>query len=61
MKYLLIVFTLLAIVSCKYSDRTPRRVDTFEYNKHQYLRFEFDGRSHIVHNPDCKYCFEKFD
>lgn len=34
------------------------RVETFKYKKHSYINF---GSRGIVHDPDCKYCYDKFD
>ena len=39
----------------------PGSVVNFEYKKHQYIRFGACPGVCIVHDPDCKYCFEKFD
>ena len=34
------------------------RVETFKYKEHSYINF---GNRGIVHNPDCQYCYDKFD
>lgn len=33
-------------------------VMTFKYKKHSYIKF---GTSEVVHDPDCQYCYDKFD
>lgn len=33
-------------------------VRTFEYKKHSYIDF---GHYGVVHDPDCQYCYDKFD
>lgn len=34
---------------------------TFVYKKHFYITFYSGQRAGVVHDPDCKYCLEKFD
>lgn len=31
---------------------------TFKYKGHSYINFGNDG---VVHDPDCPYCYDKFD
>ena len=33
-------------------------VETFKYKKHSYIKF---GTTEVVHDPDCKYCYNTFD
>ena len=33
-------------------------VETFKYKGHSYIKF---GNKGVVHDPDCKYCYDKFD
>lgn len=33
-------------------------VVVFEYKKHSYIKFGNEG---VVHDPDCQYCYDKFD
>lgn len=33
-------------------------IRVFEYKKHSYIKFGHEG---VVHDPDCQYCYDKFD
>lgn len=33
-------------------------VETFKYKGHSYINF---GNRGVVHDPDCQYCYDKFD
>ena len=33
-------------------------IRTFKYKEHSYIKF---GRTGVVHDPDCKYCYNTFD
>jgi Tfp pilus assembly protein PilP len=33
-------------------------VETFKYKKHSYIKF---GTIGVVHDPECKYCYNTFD
>ena len=35
-----------------------KSVRVFEYKKHSYIAF---GGTGVVHDPDCQYCYDKFD
>lgn len=32
--------------------------ETFKYKGHSYINF---GNKGVVHDPDCQYCYDKFD
>lgn len=32
--------------------------ETFKYKGHSYINF---GSKGVVHDPDCQYCYDKFD
>lgn len=70
MKKILFLFSVLLICSCAAkSDGSDTRytkdgvipfghVVVFKYKGHSYINF---GQSGVVHDPDCKYCYDKFD
>ena len=33
-------------------------VEAFKYKGHSYIKFADKG---VVHDPDCQYCYDKFD
>ena len=33
-------------------------VEVFKYKGHSYIKF---GDRGVVHDPDCQYCYDKFD
>ena len=33
-------------------------VEVFKYKGHSYIKFADKG---VVHDPDCQYCYDKFD
>ena len=35
-----------------------RYVEVFKYKGHSYIKF---GDKGVVHDPDCQYCYDKFD
>ena len=35
-----------------------RYVEVFKYKGHSYIKFADKG---VVHDPDCQYCYDKFD
>ena len=54
---LLIIIGLIFIIIGKYSEKS---VTEYIYNKHTYLIFN-NSSGGVVHDPDCKYCYDKFD
>lgn len=70
MKKILFLFSIATLCSCNAksdgSDTTHFKdnvvpftsIITFKYKGHSYI--SFDGRG-VVHDPDCQYCYDKFD
>lgn len=48
----------IILITFVYLDTSINRITHFTYNKHQYIRFQNIG---VVHDPDCKYCFDLYD
>lgn len=44
-------------ISIKFDDKSVP-ITTFKYKGHSYISFETGA---IVHDPDCQYCYDKFD
>lgn len=73
MKKVLFLLSLIFLCGCEDSSTTVginkegvipfASITHFEYNNHQYIKFdEFQGSSSVggvVHDPDCKYCNKK--
>lgn len=36
-------------------------VEVFKYKGHSYIKFGGGGDGGVVHDPDCQYCYDKFD
>ena len=71
MKKILFLFSIVLLCSCNAkSDGSNTihakdgtvpfsRVEVFKYKGHFYIKF--GGSSGVVHDPDCQYCYDKFD
>lgn len=71
MKKILFLFSIVLLCSCDAkSDGSNTihakdgtvpfsRVEVFKYKGHSYIKF--GGSSGVVHDPDCQYCYDKFD
>lgn len=71
MKKILFLFSIVLLCSCggAKSDGSNTRytkkgtvpfvyVEEFKYKGHSYIKFANKG---VVHDPDCQYCYDKFD
>ena len=70
MKKILFLFSIVLLCSCSTtSDGSDTRyaregtvpfeyVTVFKYKRHSYINF---GNKGVVHDPDCQYCYDKFD
>ena len=70
MKKILFLISIVLLSACNASSdgsdteqakegSTPfTNVKTFKYKKHYYIKF---GTTGTVHDPDCQYCYDKFD
>ena len=70
MKKILFLFSIVLLCSCSVkSDGSDTRyaregtvpfvsVTVFKYKRHSYIKF---GNRGVVHDPDCQYCYDKFD
>ena len=70
MKKILFLFSIVLLCSCiSKSDGSGtihaqdgtvpfRYVEVFKYKGHSYIKFADKG---VVHDPDCQYCYDKFD
>lgn len=70
MKKILFLFTIVLLCSCNAksdgSDVLHAKegtvpfgyVEVFKYKGHSYIKFADKG---VVHDPDCQYCYDKFD
>lgn len=70
MKKILFLFSIVLLCSCSAkSDGSNTRyakegtvpfvyVTVFKYKRHSYIKF---GNRGVVHDPDCQYCYDKFD
>ena len=70
MKKILFLFSIVLLCSCSVkSDGSDTRyaregtvpfvyVTVFKYKRHSYISFANRG---VVHDPDCQYCYDKFD
>ena len=70
MKKILFLFSIVLLCSCSVkSDDSDTRyaregtvpfvyVTVFKYKRHSYIKF---GNRGVVHDPDCQYCYDKFD
>ena len=70
MKKILFLFSIVLLCSCNAkSDGSGTiyakdgtvpfgYVEVFKYKGHSYIKF---GDRGVVHDPDCQYCYDKFD
>ena len=70
MKKILFLFSIVLLCSCnaksdgsgtihaKDSTVLFRYIEVFKYKGHSYIKFADKG---VVHDPDCQYCYNKFD
>ena len=70
MKKVLFLFSIVLLCSCNAkSDGSGTihakegtvpfgYVEVFKYKGHSYIKF---GDKGVVHDPDCQYCYDKFD
>lgn len=73
MKKVLFLFSIVLLCSCgansdgsdtKHSkdDIVPfSHVEVFKYKGHSYIKFGGNYGVGVVHDPDCQYCYDKFD
>lgn len=74
MKKVLFILSLVLLCSCDSSKSNGSdtvnskegtvpvsRIKTFKYKGHSYISF-LDGQGlGVVHDPECQYCYDKFD
>lgn len=65
MKKILFLFSAILICSCNSKSNGSDTIhaedgyiETFKYKGHSYINF---GNRGVVHDPDCQYCYNKFD
>lgn len=70
MKKILLLFSVVLLSACgtrsngsdtvyAKEDTTPfMYIESFKYKGHSYINF---GDKGVVHDPDCQYCYDKFD
>ena len=70
MKKILFLFSIILLSACNAKsnrsdivsikkDTVPfKYIETFKHKRHFYISF---GTRGIVHDPDCQYCYDKFD
>ena len=67
MKKILFLFIIVLLCSCRAESDGIRAkegtvpfgyVEEFKYKGHSYIKFAGKG---VVHDPDCQYCYDKFD
>lgn len=73
MKKILFLFSIVLLCSCNAKSDGSNTihakdgtvpfgyVETFKYKGHSYIKFGVDGGVGVVHDPDCQYCYDKFD
>lgn len=73
MKKILFLFSIVLLCSCNAKSDGSNTihakdgtvpfgyVETFKYKGHSYIKFGEDGGVGVVHDPDCQYCYDKFD
>lgn len=75
MKKILFLFSIVLLCSCNAKsdgsntiytkeDTVPfSHVEVFKYKGHSYIKFIGNNRVGVgvVHDPDCQYCYDKFD
>jgi len=70
MKKILLLFSVILLCSCNSKSNGSDTisagegtvpfdyVQSFKYKGHSYIDF---GHRGVVHDPDCQYCYDKFD
>ena len=73
MKKILFLFIIVLLCSCNAKSDGSNTihakegtvpfgyVEVFKYKGHSYIRFSNRGVLGVVHDPDCQYCYDKFD
>lgn len=73
MKKLLFLFSLVLLCACNTKsdgsdttnideDETPFvYIKEFTYKNHSYIYFKNGYTGGVVHDPECKYCLDKYD
>ena len=73
MKKILFLFSIVLLCSCNAKSDGPntthakdgtvpfRYVEVFKYKEHSYIKFGGHRAIGVVHDPDCQYCYDKFD
>lgn len=73
MKKILFLFSIVLLCSCNAKSDGPntthakdgtvpfRYVEVFKYKGHSYIKFGGGRAIGVVHDPDCQYCYDKFD
>ncbi len=59
--YFSVIILLIFVGTFYYTDLGNFAPEKFVYNKHSYIRFYSYPYKNVVHDPDCKYCYSKFD
>lgn len=71
MKKILFLFSIVLLCSCNAKSDSSGTiyakdgtvpfgyVEVFKYKGHSYIKF--GDRGGVVHDPDCQYCYDKFD
>lgn len=70
MKKILFLFSIVLLCSCNAKSDGSNTIhakegtvpfgyaEVFKYKGHSYIKFSDKG---VVHDPDCQYCYDKFD
>lgn len=70
MKKILFLFSIVLLCSCNTKSDSSnalhakegtvsfKYVKVFKYKRHSYINF---GGRGVVHDPECQYCYDKFD
>ena len=73
MKKVLFLFSIVLLCSCDAKSDGSNTIHTkegtvpfgyvevFKYKGHSYIKFGDEGGAGVVHDPDCQYCYDKFD
>ena len=73
MKKILFLFSIVLLCSCNAKSGSSntthakdgtvpfRYVEVFKYKGHSYIKYSGDRAIGVVHDPDCQYCYDKFD
>lgn len=62
MKKILFLISIVLLCACNFPNTSKEvpflSVTSFKYKGHSYIAF---GTEAVVHDPDCQYCYDKFD